>query len=69
MWKKVCDELFRTEECPECKGTGRITYEGLVPLQCTGCNGTGIKGDPVKGAIVVMLVALVTTVPFLYWLF
>lgn len=69
MWKRVWNEICRTEDCPECGGTGRIHYEGLVPLECTGCNGTGIKGDPVKGAIVAIVISLVTTVPFLYWAF
>jgi len=30
--------------CPECKGTGRITYRAMGPATCPSCSGYGIYG-------------------------
>lgn len=67
--KQVCDRSFPREDCPECKGTGVGPHGVLIPYQCDGCNGTGIKGDPVMGLVIMMVVFLLTVVlPLWLWL-
>ena len=66
---QVWDRMFAHEDCPKCKGTGRFVHEGMIPLTCDDCNGTGIKGDARLGAVVMLVVFMLTVVlPLYLWL-
>lgn len=62
-------QVFAHKDCPACGGSGRLCHEGMVPLACDRCNGTGIKSDPLVGAVVMPVVFVLTVVlPVLLWL-
>jgi len=55
-------------DCPHCHGGYVVLYDGGPTLPCDECNGTGIKGDPRLGAIVIALSVVTTIVPLVWWL-
>jgi DnaJ-class molecular chaperone len=57
------------KDCPACGGSGYIPHGTLIPLSCDGCNGSGIKSEPLIGALVMPAVFVLTVVlPVWLWL-
>lgn len=59
--------LFPKFPCPHCKGEGRFWCEGMTPVTCNDCDGTGQQGDARVGAVVILATA-VSTVYAVKWL-
>lgn len=54
------------KSCPHCLGTG-YNYDTRSNNQyCTSCNGTGIKGDPAMGFVIIVLVLAAVAVAAFY---
>lgn len=52
--------------CPECNGSGRDLM--FTDESCTGCNGTGIQGNPGLGAIILFAAAALFWAGIYCWL-
>lgn len=53
--------------CEHCRGTGRTFARSqfIEGQYCTSCNGTGIKGNPAKGLLII--VAFLAVFGYIAW--
>lgn len=44
------------DRCERCRGTGRTFARSqfIEGTSCSSCNGTGIKGNPLKGLVIIL---------------
>lgn len=60
---------YTPPKCPDCNGTGRLEFEGLMPRTCDRCNGQGTYTNPVALIVGLALIVITTLVPLgLIWL-
>ena len=55
--------------CKHCKGSGKVSdWNGLWDIPCTSCNSTGLHGEPFWAFMLIIAVAIATTVvPLIWW--
>jgi DnaJ-class molecular chaperone len=67
MLQNMAQQALGKDDCRYCRGTGVIEAGAMTPYECTSCNGTGRRGNPVLGFTVLLLSVVSTIVPVVWF--